>query len=140
VIAPIKRARAVYATWRAKPTATTLPLIMIITGAIALILGDESSTAFAHLGGGTLVRVMGACMFLGGVGVLAGILRDDAVLEPIGLTLAALGAMVYGTIAILGLGTHGVITGIDHIAIAVGFLGRIALLLSRAPRIPRTPD
>lgn len=125
---------ALYVTWRSKPTATTLPLGMIAAGLVAVVLGLESSKAFAELGGATLVRVMGICMVLGGLVVVAGILRDDAALEPIGLTLAALGAAIYGVVAVVGLGTQGLITGIDHLLITVGFLGRIALLLARAPK------
>jgi hypothetical protein len=128
-----------WVTWRSKPTAITLPLFMIITGIVAIVLGDQASKAFFDLGGSTLARVMGVCMLLGGLAVGVGIMRDDQALEPLGLTLTALGAMIYGCLVVLGLGTQGLITGIDHIAIAIGFLGRIALLLARAPKTGSGP-
>lgn len=131
---------ALYNVWRSKPTATTLPIGMIVTGVLAIILGEHSSKAFANLGGATLVRVMGTCLVLGGLAVVAGILREDPALEPMGLLLGALGTAVYGCVAILGLGSQGLITGIDHLLIAIGFLGRIALLLARAPKAGAMPQ
>lgn len=135
----MKYLSALYATWRSKPTATTLPLGMIATGLVAMMLGLESSKAFANLGGATLVRVMGICMVVGGLVVAAGIVRGDAAMEPIGLTLAGLGTAVYGVVAVVGLGSQGLITGIDHLLITVGFLGRIALLLARAAKAGTGP-
>lgn len=126
--------RRLRAAWMTKPTAVTLPVVMIFTGLTALILGEASSKAFTNLGGATLIRVMGAAMLLGGSLIVAGIVRADPALEPMGLTLAALGASIYGAGVIIGLGVGGLIAGQLALGIAVGFLGRIWLLL-RAGRL-----
>lgn len=122
--------------WVTKPTAVTVPLAMIPIGVAALILGEDASRAFANIGGGTVIRFMGAVMLAGGISVLAAILRDDALYELVGLVLAALGAAIYGIGVILGLGTHGVIAGGGFLAMAIAFLGRIRLLM-RAARSQR---
>lgn len=124
--------RVLWAAWREQPTAVTLPLGMTIIGIAAIILGDNASRAFTELGGGSMIRVMGAAMLVGGILVTTGIIRSDYLLEVIGLALAAFGATVYGIGVILGLGTQGLVTGPENLLIAVAFFGRIALISRRA--------
>jgi hypothetical protein len=126
--------RVLWAAWREQPTAVTLPLGMTLIGLAAIVLGDSASRAFTELGGGSMIRVMGAAMLVGGLLVAAGIVRADFLLEVIGLALAAFGATVYGTGVILGLGTQGLVTGPENLLIAVAFFGRIALISRRARR------
>lgn len=118
--------------WNNKPTAVTVPLAMIPIGIAALILGEDASRAFTEIGGGVVIRFMGAVMLAGGTSVLIAILRDDPLYELIGLVLAALGAAIYGTGVILGLGTQGVVAGIGYLAMSAAFLGRIRLLMRAA--------
>jgi len=124
--------RVLWAAWREQPTAVTLPLGMTLIGLAAIILGDNASRAFTELGGGAMIRVMGAAMLVGGLLVATSIVRNDYLLEVIGLALAAFGATVYGIGVILGLGLNGLVTGPENILIAVAFFGRIALISRRA--------
>jgi hypothetical protein len=131
--------RVLWAAWREKPTAVTLPLGMTIIGLAAVILGENASRAFTELGGSAMIRVMGLAMLAGGLLVAAGIVRNDYLLEVIGLALAAFGATVYGIGVVLGLGVQGLVTGPENILIAVAFFGRIALI-SRRARQAAPPD
>lgn len=105
---------------------------MTLIGIAAIILGDHASRAFTELGGGSMIRVMGAAMLVGGLLVATGIVRADFFLEVIGLALAAFGATVYGIGVVMGLGTQGLVTGPENILIALAFFGRIALISRRA--------
>ena len=131
--------RSLGAAWDEKPTAVTLPIIMVSTGCTGLVLGDHASKAFSNFGGATLIRIMGFTMALGGVLVVTSIARSDTVLEAVGLVLAAFGAFIYGAGVILGLGTQGLIAGQLALGAAIGFLGRIRLLM-RAGRAVRDPN
>jgi hypothetical protein len=124
--------RVLWVAWRQQPTAVTLPLGMTLIGLAAIILGDHASRAFAELGGGNLIRMMGAAMLIGGLLVTVGIIRGDYLFEAIGLALAAFGAIFYGLGVILGLGTQGLVTGPENILIGIAFFGRIALISRRA--------
>lgn len=129
--APLHALRQIYHAWREQPTAVTLPLGMILIGLNAVILGDHASRAFTELGGGAMIRVMGAAMLVGGLLVAISIIRSDYLLEVIGLALAAFGATVYGLGVILGLGIQGLVTGPENLLIALAFFGRIALISRR---------
>ena len=118
--------------WATKPTAVAIPMAMIPIGIAALVFGDDASRAFTELGGGIIIRFLGACMVAGGALVLASILRNDALAEVIGLALCALGAAIYGLGVIFGLGSQGIIAGLGYLGITAGFLGRIALLMRAA--------
>ncbi|MGH3429982.1 MAG: hypothetical protein ACRDQZ_20835 [Mycobacteriales bacterium] len=131
--------RVLWAAWREQPTAVTLPLGMTLIGLAAVALGDNASRAFTELGGGAMIRVMGAAMLVGGLLVATGIIRNDYLFEVIGLALAAFGATVYGIGVVLGLGTQGLITGPENLLIAIAFFGRIALI-SRRARQAAPPD
>lgn len=124
--------RLLWAAWRTQPTAVTLPLGMTVIGLAAIILGDDASRAFTELGGGAMIRVMGAAMLAGGLLVAVSIVRNDVLLEVIGLALAAFGATVYGIGVMLGLGLNGLVTGPENVLIALAFFGRIALISRRA--------
>lgn len=125
--------------WRTKPTAVTVPLAMIPIGIAAVILGDGASKAFDNLGGGVIIRLMGLVMVAGGFFVIQGILKNSTLHEVIGLTLAALGAAIYGAGVILGLRTQGLVAGLGYLAMALAFLGRIQLLMRAAGSLSRDP-
>ena len=122
-----------WCAWIEEPTVTTLPLVMIPIGVEALILGGHASKAFDNLGGAFLVRGLGAALLVGGLVVVAGIIRRDPALEPIGLAIAAVGATLYGGGVMLGLGSQGLIAGQFAIGVAIGFLGRIRKAIREAP-------
>lgn len=128
---------AISRAWDTKPTATALPLVMIPTGIVALIFGDGASKAFNNFGGATLIRILGFALALGGVLVVTSITRNDALLEALGFAAASFGAIIYGVGVILGLHTQGLIAGLFALGTAVGFLGRIRLLM-RAGRVATT--
>lgn len=121
----------IYRRWRDQPTAVTLPLGMIFLGLSAMILGDHVSRAFTEIGGGSMIRVMGSAMFVGGLLVGASILREDVFLEVMGLALTAFGATFFGIGVILGLGLQGLIAGGENLLIALAFFGRIAMISRR---------
>lgn len=123
--------------WRTKPIATTMPLAMVIVGILAVVLGDSASRAFDNLGGDIMIRVLGVALMIGGALATTGLVRNDSMVELFGLTLAALGAAIYGVGVILGLQTQGLIAGLGYLAIAVAFLGRIQLLLRAADSLRR---
>lgn len=131
--------RRLYGEWTDKPTAITLPFVMISAGVTAIIIGDNASQAFTNLGGGLIIRCMGTAMALGGSLVVASVLNRDPLWEVIGLAVAALGAAIYGTGVMLGLGEQGLIAGQLSLGIAIAFLGRIRLLV-RAGAAKRPPD
>lgn len=122
-----------WCAWVEEPTVTTLPLVMIPIGVEALILGGHASKAFDNLGGSLLVRALGVALLVGGLVVVAGIIRRDPALEPIGLAIAAVGAILYGGGVMLGLGSQGLIAGQFAIGVAIGFLGRIRKAIREAP-------
>jgi len=129
----VRRAgRLLWIAWTDKPTAVTVPLVMIPIGVAALILGENVSKAFTNLGGGAAIRIVGAAMLLGGSLVAVGIVRNDAFTEAIGLALATFGAGWYGIGVILGLGVQGIVAGFGYLGIAVAFIGRILLLLRKS--------
>jgi hypothetical protein len=121
-----------WCAWIEEPTVTTLPLVMIPIGVEALILGGHASKAFDNLGGELLVRCLGAALLLGGLVVVAGIIRRDPALEPIGLAIATVGAVLYGGGVMLGLGSQGLIAGQFALGVAIGFLGRIRKAIREA--------
>jgi hypothetical protein len=123
--------RKIYHAWREQPTAVTLPLGMIFLGLGAMILGDHVSRAFTEIGGGAMIRVMGAAMFAGGLLVAISIIRDDIFLEVMGLALTAFGATFFGIGVILGLGVQGFVAGGENLLIALAFFGRIAMISRR---------
>lgn len=125
--------RRVWCAWLERPTVTTLPLILVFAGIGAVWLGNHASKAFDNFGGSVLVRVLGSLLVLGGVTVLAGILRRDRALEPIGLTFTVCGLAIYGAGAVCGLGTQGLISGLVALGAAAGFLGQIRLLIRESP-------
>lgn len=116
--------RRLWASLRNNPS-TIMPLVMILTGLEAMILGDHVSRAFTDLGGGPVIRILGIAMFTGGVIVLTGIMRADPVLEPIGLSLSAVGCVLYGAGVIAGLGLNGVIAGQLALGIATFFVLKV---------------
>ena len=123
---------AVATAWDTRPTIVTIPLGLIPLGLAAIVLGENASRAFTNLGGGTLVRVLGLAMVIGGLLFAVSIALDDAMYEAIGLSVTTLGVSIYGCGVILGLGTQGLLAGGGYVLIAVGFLGRIRFLLRRA--------
>jgi len=126
--------------WRSRPTSVTIPLVMIPIGIAALILGENVSRAFTNIGGGTIIRIMGAAMLLGGVCVLVSVLRSDPLQEMIGLSLIVFGAAIYGCGVILGLRVQGIVAGMGYLAIATGFLGRVLMLVREARARQRSEE
>lgn len=112
--------------------AVTLPLGMILIGLVTVVLGESVSRAFVELGGSAMIRVMGAAMLTGGLLVAASIIRNDFLLEVIGLALAAFGCTVYGIGVLFGLGLNGLVTGPENLLLALGFFGRIAKISRQA--------
>ncbi len=124
--------RRLWSAWRDHPE-TTLPMFMITTGFTAVILGVHASRAFTDLGGATVIRILGFAMAAGGILVLTGILRADPLLEPVGLSVAAVGCVLYGLGVIAGLGAGGLIAGQLALGLAVFFILRVLLVARREP-------
>ncbi|MGH3985756.1 MAG: hypothetical protein ACRDTZ_00355 [Pseudonocardiaceae bacterium] len=133
IVGPVGRfGRAVAVAWNTRPTIVTIPLGLIPLGIAAIIIGENASRAFTNLGGGTLVRVLGLAMVVGGVLFAVSVALDDAMYEAMGLSVTTLGVSIYGCGVVFGLGEQGMLAGGGYVLIAIGFLGRIRLLLARA--------
>jgi hypothetical protein len=126
-----------YQAWRKAQTPVILPLALTTVGIVALILGEGASKAFADLGGSTVIRVMGVFMIIGGVLIVSSILNANYPREVLGLSLAALGAAIYGGGVVLGLHSQGLVSGIGYAGITLTLLGRIYFLLEEARRRER---
>lgn len=126
-------------SFRVKPLNTAVNLGAIPIGLTAALMGDWVSRAFANLGGGPVVRIMGAALCIGGILCLISILRKDPVIEAMGLVLTALGAVLYCIGAFLGLANQGIMSGGMYFLVCIGLLGRVWLLIT-AGRIAASND
>jgi len=116
--------------WRVRPSSVVLPTLGVLVGTAATIFGTDTSKAFTELGGGITIRIMGILMLIGGLLALAGIARADRLLEVVGHGMNVVGAAIYASGAILGLGLGGIIAGLGYAAIATCLIGRIIPILS----------
>lgn len=119
-----------YSAWHKTQTPVIMPFALICVGAVALVLGEGASKAFANLGGSVAIRVMGVLMLVGGGLIIASILkRNYYPMELAGLVIAALGAAIYGGGVVLGLHSQGLVSGIGYSGITLTLLGRVFFLL-----------
>lgn len=117
-------------SWWVRPSSVVLPILGVLAGTAATIFGTDTSKAFTNLGGGITIGVMGIFLLIGGLLALAGIARADRVLEVVGHGMIVVGAAIYASGAILGLGLGGIIAGLGYAAIATCLIGRIIPILS----------
>jgi hypothetical protein len=129
-----------YRAWAKTQTPVVLPLALIAVGITCLILGEDASKAFSDLSGGGVIRAMGLFMVTGGVLVITSILKNNYAREVLGLTLAALGAAIYGGGVILGLHNQGLVSGIGYAGITVTLLGRVYFLLQEGHKQEQERD
>ena len=116
--------------WCVRPSSVVLPILGVLVGTAAIMFGTDTSKAFTELGGGITIRIMGILMLIGGLLALAGIARADRLLEVVGHGMIVVGAAIYASGAILGLGLGGIIAGLGYAAIATCLIGRIIPILS----------
>jgi len=118
-----------------QPYTLAFAVILPIPGILAIIYGDAVSRALETLATGTVSRLMGMGLLIGGLTVLLGIMLGRSLLEATGLTVLAAGCIVYGLGVILGLGLAGAVAGAGFLAIAVGTLLRVVSLATTAHQI-----
>lgn len=123
-----------YRAWAKTQTPVILPLALIAVGVVSLVLGEGASKSFSNLGGALVIRIMGAFMVVGGGLIISSILKSNYTREVLGLTLAALGAAIYGGGVVLGLHSQGLVSGIGYTGITLTLLGRVYFLLQEARR------
>lgn len=118
-----------YQAWRHAKTPVILPLVLMSVGVVALVLGTDASKAFTDVGGGAIIRIMGAAMLLGAMLIISSIIKPNPTREMCGLILCMFGAAVYGGGVIVGLHAQGIIAGLGYAGIALTLLGRLINLL-----------
>jgi hypothetical protein len=115
--------------WVDRQAGFSIPIVLIPVSILSVILGEEVSKAFTNVGGGTIVRILGIAMGVGGVVTLMGIWRNDALYEIIGLVLTALGCAIYVVGALLGLGMLGLLAAAGHLCVILTLMGRVYQIL-----------
>ncbi len=115
-----------------KPYTVTFGLGMPILGTLAIIYGDGVSAALSNIAAGSISRLMGAALLIGGIVTTLGIARAQEAVESIGLSILVTGCGVYGAGVLLGLGLHGAIAGGGFILITIATIRRVTTL-SAAP-------
>jgi hypothetical protein len=118
-----------------RPTASIIPVGIVILGVWTLIRGENVSRAFTDMGGGTLIRACGAAWLIGSVLFVVSVRQRSLSMERVALWFVLLGSTVYGLGALLGLREAGVIAGGTNLLIALAFLGRIRLLKHAQQRL-----
>lgn len=129
-----------YQAWKKAQTPVILPLALTCVGIVALLLGTDASKAFTNIGGGIVIRLMGAAMVAGGVLITASIVRANALAEVLGLALAAFGAAIYGGGVVIGLHSQGLVSGIGYTGITLTLLGRLFFLVRAGAAAEATQD
>ena len=125
----LRRPAGVYRYWKSSPTPIILPETIIIIGLIALIFGKHAAASFAGLSNDILVRAMGSVMLIGGLFISISFIHRSALIETIGLGLAALGTALYSTSVFIALGQQGLITGVGFTGMSLVFLSRIFFIV-----------
>jgi hypothetical protein len=120
------------AAWVNRPYTVVLAAVLLIPGALAIVFGDEVSSALSAIAAGTISHMMGVLLVAGSVLTLIGIARHQTLTETLGLTATAIGCAIYGLGVILGLGLHGAVAGSGFLAIAAGTIRRVVTLAELA--------
>lgn len=111
--------------WIDRQTGIIIPLILGPVGLASLILGDDVSKAFTNVGGGSIVRILGAAMAIGAVVSLWGVWHNDPPYEVIGLLIIASGCSIYVVGDLLGLALLGLLAAAGHLCVILTLLGRV---------------
>jgi hypothetical protein len=122
----------IYQAWRRARTPVVLPIVLIIVGTVAIVLGEGASKAFAAIGGAVILRIMGGTLVVGGALVVSSIVANSLLREVMGLVFLALGTSIYSGGAILGLGSQGLVSGVGYAGITLTLLSRVVFILHSA--------
>lgn len=114
----------------AYPFATNLSLITIPIGALAVVIGPKISRALStifHQPG--LIYIWGIWMFVGGLNVATGIMRQRPAVERAGLYALVVPLMFYSICVMVGLGHGGLVTGPVFFGLAVSCFQRARFIV-----------
>lgn len=126
-----------YRQWEISQALIILPIIAVLAGSAGLILGSGAARSLGNLGGSIVVRTTGFFLFVGGLTVLIGMMRNHFTAIALGSAVTAFGAGLYGLGTLFGFGTGGIMSGLFAIGIALVFFERVLFALNRA-RVQRT--
>jgi hypothetical protein len=129
--------RRLQLAWVHRPYTIVLAAVLLIPGALAIVYGDEVSSALSNIAAGTISRLIGILLVVGSTLTLVGIARSRALTETLGLTATAIGCAIYGLGVILGLGLHGAVAGSGFLAIAAATVRRVITLAALAREVDR---
>lgn len=128
--ATLAGARTLIGRSSAYPFATNLSLITIPIGVLAVCIGTEISRGLgAVFHRPEVIYIWGIWMFLGGLNVAVGILRQRPTVERAGLYVLTVPLLFYGVFVVVGLGRGGLVTGPVFCGLAVSCLQRAQLML-----------
>jgi hypothetical protein len=121
--------RTLYGRSAHYPFATNLSLTTIPVGLLAVIIGPEISRGFSSVfHRPELIYIWGVWMFVGGVNVAVGILRQHPAVERAGLYVLVVPLMFYGVFVVVGLGRGGLVTGPVFCGLAISCFQRAQLI------------
>jgi hypothetical protein len=118
--------------WMHRPYTVVLAAALLVPGTLAIVYGDEVSSALSAIAAGTISHMMGVLLVAGSIFTLVGIARRQTLTETLGLTATAIGCAIYGLGVILGLGLHGAVAGSGFLAIAAATIRRVKTLAAAA--------
>jgi hypothetical protein len=136
---------ALFVEWQIRPMATSMTIASVVTGICALVLGPHASRAFTIIVGGRhgvdalIARGMGAFLAIGGLLVVAGVVRYGSFIELLGLGCMSAGAFIYGVGVLIGLGINGLIAGLFALGLSLGAALRVVLLAFVAKKLYEPP-
>jgi hypothetical protein len=118
---------------RSYPFATTLSLVSIPIGFLAMFIGQDVSRAFQIVyHRPEPIYIWGVALLLGGINVAWGIGIVNPGVERAGLCVLAVAYGFYGVSVMLGLGVGGLVAGPTFLALALACLLRARVIVSNA--------
>lgn len=120
--------------WVYAPYSFALAVALAVSGTLAIVYGDAVSQALSNIAADVVSRSMGGCFLVGGVALLAGVVRNSSLAQAVGLAAMSAGLGVYGLGVIFGLGLAGMVAGPICVALSIASIRRILTTAALAHR------
>jgi hypothetical protein len=125
---PMWRARLRYARVH-QPFTLALSIVLLIPAVAAIAFGDNVSAALTALGAGSVSRLIGVFLLIGCLMTLYSIVANKTLAAVVGMTITAMGCLLYSAGVVIGLlPIGGIVAGSGFLAIGIGFILRIATI------------